>query len=105
MALNLIEGWTYPIDYRLEEDGVSCDLSGSTVTIALFDRYGTATTSTGEVLVISATCGNVRFVPGTTADFVMTLQPYHMRFKVVTTLGKILYFPNAAQPEKWTVSQ
>lgn len=103
MAITIKEGETYPIDYYLYEDGVVADLTACTVSLELRDRYGRDATSTGEVTVIDSTAGQVRFAITSTADFVCDLSPYHARFRVVDTLGRIVFFPDEAQPLKWVV--
>lgn len=102
--MNLVEGWTLGIEYQLRTSDGGVDLTGSTVTVQLYDQQWQVSSSTGSLTVTSSTGGKVRWSPGTTQDLIQVKSPYYVRFKVVDASLKIAYFPNEA-PERWDVGR
>lgn len=102
MPLDIVEGWTGPIDMQLKVDGTSLVLStGETVELILKRSDRETVSTTGEVVVVTATCGVIRYSPSV-LDFVAKWSPYFARFKVTDATGKIVFFPNA-RPDTWSV--
>ena len=102
MPLTITAGTTASLDFRLTADGSAVNLTGATVTLVLKDKSGTAVTTTGNVTVISATGGTVRFAPDA-ADLVATVSPHRARFKVTDSSSKIAYYPSG-KADIWTVT-
>jgi hypothetical protein len=104
MTINLVEGWTAPIDYTLKADGVAVNVTGCTVVLKLRDRHGTAIALAGTLAVVSASAGHVAYSPGA-AELLFASSPYSARFQVTDSGGKIAYFPNGGTPEQWKVER
>ena len=102
MPLTITAGTTASLDFRLTADGSAVNLTGATVTLVLKNKSGTAVTTTGNITVISATGGTVRFAPDAT-DLVATDSPLHARFKVTDSSSKIAYYPSG-KADIWTVT-
>jgi hypothetical protein len=102
MPLDIVEAWTGPIDMQLKVDGASLSLStGDTVELVLRRSDREIVSTTGEVTILTATCGVVRYSPSA-LDFLARWSPYAARFKVTDGTGKVVFFPNA-KPDPWTV--
>jgi hypothetical protein len=93
MTLDLVEGWTGPVPVTLEADGAAQNLTGLTVAAQLYDKDGTAVTTTGDVSVTTAASGEVEWTPDA-ADLDADLSPYELRFKVTDGSGLDVFFPN-----------
>lgn len=93
MDVQLTEGWTGPVDVQLLADGVAVNLTSCTVALVLTGRDGVAVTTTGNVTIIDAAAGKVRYSPDA-ADLDADQSPYRARYKVTDVLGKIVYFPS-----------
>lgn len=104
MALSVVEGWTYPLEYSLLAAGSAANLSGCSVVTVIRDRRGRLSTSTGATDIYDSTGGSVRWTPGSSDDLKRALSPYSVRWKVTDPSGAISYFPNSVEPEHWTVS-
>ena len=102
MPLTIVEGTTANMDFTLTADGAAVNLTGATVVLVLSDKDGTAVTTTGDVVVVTAAEGKVRFAPDA-ADLDASLSPYRARFKVTDSGGQISYYPNTAA-DPWTVT-
>ena len=90
----VVEGWTGALPFRLEADGTPVDLTGLTVSLWMKNCYGTQIhSSTSGITVTSSETGVVSFAP-TSSQFVAANTPYKLRFRVVDTLSKVVYFPN-----------
>ncbi len=100
MAEDLTEGWTGPLDFILLIDGVAANLTGATVELVLYDSLGTLVTTSGDVTVVTAATGHVRYTPDST-DLSSSLSPYKAKFKV-TLSGEVTFFPKGAA-DVWTV--
>lgn len=95
----LVEGWTDPIDYVLERDGVAENLTGKTVVLRAYKKTGVLASFGGSVTVVNAAAGLVRFTPIST-DLKNSDSPYYIRWRVDPD-G--FFVPNE-QPEIWEVS-
>ena len=112
MAISLVEGWSEPIEYKLLADSVAVNLTGysggqatSTALSTVFPQLVTRnvpSTSTGLIAIMSATCGYVKFTPGSCTDLAPSPSPYSFRIGVRSAAGELVYFPNG-EPEQWTV--
>ncbi len=91
-SVDIVEGWSGPIDFQLKENGVAADLTGDTMTAEAVDRRRQPTTLTGDLSIISATDGKIRLTPDT-GDFIASASPYELRFKR-TTIAGIVFYPN-----------
>jgi hypothetical protein len=94
MSTDVIEAWTGPVDYQLRVNGAPLDLSGMTVELILRRADRSIVSSTGDVSILSATDGTVRYLPDAN-DFVARRGPYLARFKVTDALSRVVFFPNA----------
>lgn len=103
MPLDVVEGWTGPIDMILKIDGSPALFSGSSDDVQLILRSADRQiiSTTGEVYVLSATDGTVRFFPSI-KDLVAARGPYLARYKHTDAEGRIVFFPNGAA-DVWTV--
>jgi len=90
--VGIVEGWTGNLDYRLKDDDTAADLTGDTVVAMAIDKKRQTVTLTGDLVVLSATDGTVRFNPDT-GDFSADLSPYQLRFRR-TTAGGVVFYPN-----------
>lgn len=86
------EGWTAPIEYWLQHDGVSFNATGMTPSIVLKDRDGNAVVVSGTVEWADALTSKIRFNPANT-DFIASKSPYKLRWKVTDGSGKVAYYP------------
>lgn len=104
---NLVEGETKPVDMTCYDgDGPSrtvTDLTGLTVALQLRDRTGALVATAGEVTVLSAVDGTVRYSPAAT-DLKAANGPYAARVKVTDGNGDDAYYPNGAA-DVWMVRQ
>lgn len=114
-----VEGETAPRDYILKNGGVPFNLTGLTVTLELFQRDGTPIDTSGDVALVDAPAGRVRYTPDA-GDLVPAVgEPYvettvseeigdfayfvrRARFKVSDALGGFGYFPKG-DPDLWRV--
>ena len=102
MPLTITEGTTANLDFALTADGTAVNLTGATVTLVLADKDGTAITTTGDVSVIGATTGRVRYAPDST-DLVASVSPLRARFKVVDSSAQVAYYPSG-KADTWTIT-
>ena len=102
MPIEIVEGWTGPVDVRLDADGSPVDLAGMTVALVLHDAYGSTVLTTGAIFLSSSTGWKVTYSPLTTGDLVAARGPYGAHFKVTDTGGKIVFFPSA-KADPWFV--
>lgn len=103
MPLDLVEGWTGPIDYDLLADGTPVNASssnGDVVSLVLHNRAGTTVSTTGDVTFLTSSTGRVRYLPGVN-DLVAQASPYRARFRIENN-GQIVFFPSGPA-EQWTV--
>lgn len=106
MSLDLVQGWTDPIDYQLKKvasDGTITvlNMTGMTLALDVFDGKGNSVTVSGTVSIVTPSTGTVRFAPAS-ADLLNTKSPYEIRWKVTDGSGKVAYFPRS-EAEKWIV--
>jgi uncharacterized phiE125 gp8 family phage protein len=99
--LQLVEGWTGPIDETLKSNGVAVDLTGMTVELILQKATGAPVDTTGDVTVVTPASGLVRYSPDA-ADLVAAETPHVARWKVTDGGGKVVFFPHEAG-EVWLV--
>lgn len=92
----VVEGWTDPLPFTLQADGVAIDLTGLTVSIHLKDNQGTVVASgTSGITVTASTAGQVSYAAPSTSTFVAARTPYKIRFRVAdATTTLFVYFPN-----------
>ena len=102
MPLTITEGTTANLDFVLTADGSAVNLTGATVTLVLADKDGTAITRTGDVSVITAASGKIRYAPDST-DLVASVSPLRARFKVTDSGGQVAYYPSG-KADNWTVT-
>ena len=102
MPLTITAGTTANLDFLLTANRSAVNLTGATVTLVLKDKNGTAVTTTGDISVISATGGTVRYAPDAT-DLVASASPHRARFKVTDSGGQIAYYPSD-KADIWTVT-
>ena len=102
MPLIITEGTTANMDFVLTADGAAVNLTGATVTLVLTDKDGTAVTTTGDVSIVTAADGKVRYAPDA-ADLVASTSPYRARFKVTDSGGQIAYYPSGLA-DIWTIT-
>lgn len=101
--IDLVQGWTSPVDFRLDADGVAVDLSGMTVTLVLSTNNGELVSLGGSTSLLDATGGQVRYTPSTGGgDFVKG--SFRGRWQVVDGDSKVVYFPNG-EADTWNVRQ
>lgn len=77
------------------------DLTGLTVALVLKDRTGTTVNTTGDVALVVAASGSVKYTPDST-DLDYTLSPYTAKFSVTYGDASIRYFPQGP-PMRWIV--
>ena len=98
MAIDLVEGWTEPIEYTILADGAAVDLTGKTVNLLLYDCDQNLLEPAGELTITDAPTGKVAFTPAA-GDLVAAKSPYYVRFHVVED-G---FFAPNARAEEWHV--
>lgn len=101
MPIEVVEGWTGPIDVQLQADGIPPNLTGATVDLILKGKDDNAVTTSGNVTIIDAGAAKVRYLPDA-ADLVAAKSPYRARYKVTDGIGKIVFFPSD-RPDAWKV--
>ena len=101
-TFGFVAGQTAPIDFTLKDGASAADLTGYTsIALQLTNAdTGVAVTTTGDVTVITAATGQVRYSPDA-AD--LTAGRYFARFKVVDAVGLIYYWPGQDQPDVWLI--
>lgn len=92
-VVRIVEGWSGPLPFTCQADGVAVDLTGLTVTGILHDRSGTDVSTTGKVVVTTAASGIVTYTPGGT-DLTRAKSPYKFRVQVVDGSAQKVFFPN-----------
>lgn len=93
LKVEIVEGWTGPLDFQLLNDGAAQDLTSMTVTGQARNRLNTLVDLSSDVTVISATAGTVRLTPDA-VDFESESSPYELRFKVVDVTTAVVFFPS-----------
>jgi len=101
MSLEIVAGWTGPVDFALKADGAAINLAGITVTLLLSGSDGVTVDTTGDVTILSEPGGTVRYLPDA-ADLSAALSPYKARFKLVDGTGAIVYVPSGTR-DVWKV--
>lgn len=91
--VELVSGWTGPLDFRLLADGAAINLTGMTVELILTAQDGTSIPTTGDTSVTDAVAGKVRYSPDST-DLVVASSPIQMRWKVTDGGGSVVYHPS-----------
>jgi hypothetical protein len=99
--IKVVEGWTAALDFQLMADGVAQNLTGMTVTLELRDRAGLVINTTGNVSVVDAPTGKVRY-SADSGDLVAANGPYRARWKVVDGASKVSYFPSG-EHDVWKI--
>lgn len=100
--LNLVEGWTAPINEQLLLDGAPANLTGFTAVLQLYPAGARSPkTLTGTTSIVSASIGTVQFLPGTN-DLLATESPYAVRWVITVSPGQFAYAPSGA-PSVWIV--
>jgi hypothetical protein len=94
LLTTIVEGWTGSLTFTLRADGDAVDITGLTVQIVLSDCHRrTVVDSSSGVTVTDSTAGTVEYAPSS-SDFSARLSPYRVRFRLIDTSSKIVYFPN-----------
>jgi len=101
MRLNVVEGWTGPLDFQLLADGVPLDNSGNAIAVVVQDHQGATVTFTGTVNWLDAVLSKVRFSPQPT-DLLAAKSPYNVRWKVTDGANKVVFFPSG-KDDFWIV--
>ena len=100
--VDVTEGWTGALDFHLKVDGVFFKIPvGATVTLVLKDKNAAVVDVTGDISVVDADLGKVRYLPDST-DLVAANSPYTAHWKVTDGAGAIVFFPNG-EADKWQV--
>lgn len=92
--VELVTGWTGPLDFQLLADGAAINLTGMTVDLILTASDGTSIPTTGDTSVQDAALGKVRYTPDAT-DLLVASSPVKMRWKVTDGAGAVVYHPSA----------
>ncbi len=103
MNVEIQEGWTGPLEFQLLADGVPPNLTATTVSLILQKTGGTLVDTTGDIAIIDAANGKVRYSPGT-GDLLEADSPLRSRFKVIDAATKVVYFPSTEDPDRWLVT-
>lgn len=93
IKVEIVEGWSGPLDFSLLNDGVAQNLTGITITGQATNRLAQLVDLSSDVTVLSATDGQVRLTPDT-GDFPAEQSPYELRFKAVDGTNAIVFFPS-----------
>lgn len=95
--IEIIEGWTDPIEFQLTEGGQAIPLSGVTVTLLLRDRTGTTVPTTSMVTVVDEDDGTVLLTPSNANMFVAANGPYYARWKLTGAGIVVSYAPTGVR--------
>jgi len=90
----IIEGWSNPLQYRLESNGSAYDLSGMTVVPHCENKYGTVVSSSSELTTDSSTGGLVSWNPASTDTIKAAHGPYLLQFLVYDGQDDLGIFPS-----------
>ena len=101
--LEIVEGWTGPVDMQLKKNGAPVDLTGCTVSLILRGSDGVAIDTAADVSVLEVATGKVRYLPDA-EDLVAAKTPHWARFKVTDASSKNVFFPSD-RAMRWTVYQ
>ncbi len=95
----LNEGWTKALDFILKDldSGVPVNLAGATVTLVLKRQDGILIHTEGNVSIIDAAAGHIRYTPDP-SDFVAKHAPYLAHFKIVVGT-EVLFVPNGPEDQ------
>jgi len=94
----IVQGQTAPIDVQLLRDRQPLDLSGlapGSVTLLLRGVNGIAVETAGDVSILEAATGKVRYTPSANA-FAASPGTYSGRWRVVDGDGAVAFWPNRA---------
>ncbi len=98
-SYDVVEGWTSQLTFQLLSCGEAFVISATTdhiVTPFLINAKGAEiATSSGDVTIITAACGEVGYTPTSTSVFLAADEPYTLRFRVEDSGGLFAYFPNS----------
>jgi hypothetical protein len=99
--LDLVEGWTGPLDFDLLADNAtpSSAMTGMSVVLLLREESGHDVTIGGTVGILDAAAWRIRYSP---ANGDLVAGKYGARFKVMDTGGKIVFFPNGPA-DRWVI--
>lgn len=101
MPVDVVEGWTGELNFTLKVDGTATNLTGATVTLSLTDRDGFEVATSGDVSIVTAASGTIKYAPDA-ADLLASGSPYRARFKVVDSSSLATFYPNGPGDE-WRV--
>jgi hypothetical protein len=93
-GINITEGWTEPLDFELQADGVARPLIGASVAFLVWDKSNNVVTHTGTAVITAEATGLVRYSP-VAGEFLATGSPYRYRWQI-TQAGKVSTHPNKA---------
>ena len=101
MPLEIVEGWTAPIQMTLKSDGAERDITGATLALRLWNNVHAEVVEDGELTVLVAVSGLISFSPGA-IDFQRSLSPYYVRVQVTDVAGDVSWHPST-ETDVWTV--
>jgi hypothetical protein len=93
IKVEIVEGWTGPLDFELLSDGTPQNLTSIGVSGRALDRDKQSVTLTSDVTIVTATEGLVRLTPDT-GDFSASGSPYELRFMATDGAGGIVFYPS-----------
>jgi hypothetical protein len=101
MSLEIVAGWTGPVDFALKSDGAPINLAGITVTMLLNGNDGVSVDTVGDVAVLDPVAGTVRYIPDA-SDLSSAKSPYRARFRLTDGTGAVVYVPSSGR-DVWKV--
>lgn len=106
LTVDWTEGMTAPEEFVLKQGTSSTsltavDLTALTVELSLKNRLRNTVPTTGDVAIVTAASGIVKYTPDAT-DLDAEHSPYKAKFKVTYGDGSIRYFPQG-EAMTWNV--
>lgn len=102
MIEEIVEGWTFPLDFMLLKNGApftEAELAGASFSLILKDKDGVAVVTTDKVS--SPSTSVVRFTPEA-GDLVADKSPYTAHWVIETPVSGNIYVPRG-EPDRWLV--
>ncbi len=101
MTIELVVGWTGPLDFICQGDGVAVDLTGCSAQLIIKNESGATHPFTGTISIVDAAAGKVRILPAA-ADLSPAGITLLVRVKITDSLARITFFPSG-DPDKWEI--
>jgi hypothetical protein len=92
--MDIVEGWTEPLDFELwYNKTVKLNGTGMTPRAEAIDKTGVVIVLPGATTWVNAALGQARYAP-TGNEFTVAASPYGFRIRVMSAAGTLAWWPN-----------